>query len=353
MTLRSCCWPLMALCLSLPLPALAGPQPTSPAAEALLPVLCFHRFGPERKGDDYQISGSHLDRMLGWLKQHGYQSVKVADALGGFTRTAKPVIISIDDGFDSGWTVAGPIFKHWGFSAVYFLHPKLVGKRGRINWSQVHAMEAEGFEIGCHSQWHSNLAKRLPGETAQQYAARLQDEVVDCKRLLEADLKHPVVAYAYPYGAWNPRVEQAVRAAGYKLAFTATKGVVRAGDPPLQLKRLLQIGYVGPKAFERAITLRPSGLRLSGLADGALLKPGAPLSLTLTPEAGWPRHIRAWIDREPLDLRPEAGGLVAQVAAPSKQGFHLLRVLTGMPAEDRETQWLFQVSADTELFKLR
>jgi peptidoglycan/xylan/chitin deacetylase (PgdA/CDA1 family) len=344
---------LLASCLPLALPAAPEPQALSPAAEALLPVLCFHRFGPEKKGDDYQISASHLDRMLRWLKEHGYQSVSMADALGGFTNTAKPVIISIDDGFESGWTVAGPIFKRWGFKAAYFLHPKLIGKHGRINWSQVHAMEAEGFEVGCHSQWHSNLAKREPGETAKQYAARLQDEVVDCKKLLEADLKHPVIAYAYPYGAWNPRVEQAVRDAGYKLAFTATKGVVRAGDPPLQLKRLLQIGYVGPKAFERAITLRPSGLRLAGLADGALIKPGAPLSLTLTPEAGWPRHIRAWIDREPLDLRPSAGGLTAQVAGPSKQGFHLLRVLTGMPSEDRETQWLFQVSADAELAKIR
>jgi peptidoglycan/xylan/chitin deacetylase (PgdA/CDA1 family) len=355
-------FPAFCLSLLLPLsalaalaPALAPPPPVSPAAEPLLPVLCFHRFGPEKKGDDYQISAKHLDRMLGWLKEHGYQSVKVADALGGFTRTAKPVLISVDDGFESGWTVAGPVFKRWGFTAVYFLHPKLVGKRGRINWSQVHAMEAEGFEIGCHSQWHSNLAKPEDEEDAQAYDARLEDEVVESKRLLEADLKHPVVSFAYPYGAWNSRVESAVRQAGYQLAFTATKGVVRVGDSPMQLKRVLQIGYVGPKAFERSITLRPCGLRLAGLADGQVLRPGTPLSLTLSPEAktAWPRHIRAWIDRQPLDLRPVPGALAAHAMGPFKHGFHVVRVLTGMPDEDRETQWLFQVATDAELSKLR
>jgi hypothetical protein len=38
---------------------------------------------------------------------------------------------------------------------------------------------------------------------------------------------------------------------------------------------------------------------------------------------------------------------------PFKHGFHVVRVLTGMPDEDRETQWLFQVATDAELSKLR
>lgn len=332
--------------LALLLAALACPAPCRAAEAPVLRVLCYHRVGPEKKGDAYQISPKRFESQLRWLKAHGFQSVRFADCLGGFTRCAKPVLITFDDGYESGWTVAGPILKRQGFTAGYFIHPRYVGKKKRLNWDQVAAMERQGFEIGSHSHEHSNMGFMQPGESEEAYARRLEDEAAGSKRDLEARLGHPVTAFAYPYGAWNHRVERAVKAAGYTMAFTATKGVVLEGDAPFRLKRILFAGITTPSIFKRAMALRPTGSTLVGIEDGATVQTWGGRALTVTAAEGVDtRRLRAWLGKEPLPLSPlPGGGLWAWLPGPSKPGYFLLKVADGELDDSREDTWLVQAT---------
>ena len=57
----------------------AAPPPS------VLAAVCYHRFGPEVRKDDYSISLERLGAQLDWLKAEGWQSVslsQVASALG-------------------------------------------------------------------------------------------------------------------------------------------------------------------------------------------------------------------------------------------------------------------------------
>lgn len=90
-----------------------------------------------------------------------------------------------------------------------------------------------GFQIGGHSKHHPILA------TCDSVMAK--DEIGGCKEELEAILREPVTAFAYPNGRpesdFNASHVALVKAAGYRCAVTTAPGVSRATTDPFQLPR--------------------------------------------------------------------------------------------------------------------
>lgn len=88
-----------------------------------------------------------------------------------------------------------------------------------MSWEQLREMHAGGMEIGSHGVGHRMLAK-LPQE-------EMVAEVHGSKATLERELGAPVTVLSYPVGginAYDDRVIDAARAAGYRLACTYVAG---------------------------------------------------------------------------------------------------------------------------------
>jgi peptidoglycan/xylan/chitin deacetylase (PgdA/CDA1 family) len=115
-------------------------------------------------------------------------------------------------------------------------------------------------EIGAHTVTHPRLSTCSIEE--------IDRELTDGRRTLEAIIGRPVRFFAYPEGAWNDRVVQAVRRAGFQAA-----AAVEPADGPLEdLFRLPRLaitrgsklrmvakwaGLTGPiRTFRRAVGLR-------------------------------------------------------------------------------------------------
>ena len=321
----------------------------APAPAWEIPVICYHRFGPEKPRDAYLISAGRLDGEMAWLKKNGYQSVsltQVAAALDGDAACLppKPVVLSIDDGFDSGWKVAGPVFRKYGFHAVYFIIAGDVGARGKLGWGDLKEMERQGFEIGCHTWFHSNMAKPGSKESVAAYRRRVWKEVFLSKARLEAELGHPVPWLAYPYGAYNPFVEAALKQAGYKLAFTVTKGVNVPGEPPYRLKRIMLIGHPSLDFFARQLRELPMRVDLRGFSDGGTVDLGRPLRFRL--KVLWPagaEYLEAGIDGGRLGLKRGRDGWWRGTLSPSlKRSFHLFKLFASRGGRSFEQDFLFQ-----------
>ena len=62
--------------------------------------------------------------------------------------------------------------------------------------------------------------------------------------------------FCYPYGAWNERVVDVVRQAGYVTACTTSKGSVRLDTDPLRLPRLTVGKRMGMCRFLLRLTVR-------------------------------------------------------------------------------------------------
>jgi peptidoglycan/xylan/chitin deacetylase (PgdA/CDA1 family) len=98
-------------------------------------------------------------------------------------------------------------------------------------------MKAAGFEIGSHTKSHSDLTKQGEGESHAEYKARVEDELLGSKRLLDKKLGQDTIYLAFPYGRYNERVLAVSEQVGYMLGFSVKRG----GNPffadPLRLRR--------------------------------------------------------------------------------------------------------------------
>jgi len=112
-----------------------------------------------------------------------------------------------------------------------------VGDEGALplTWTQVREMEESGIvSFGAHTMHHPIL-----GYLADP--AEVQQEVGECRRVLEQQLGHPVRTFAYPVGKPEHIGEeglQAVKEAGYRWAVTTIEEVNNLQTDPYLLRRL-------------------------------------------------------------------------------------------------------------------
>ncbi len=263
-------------------------------AKPTLPVICYHRFGPGEEKDTLRISAKRLGDQLHWLKSNGYQSVSLNQA-EAFLRgaheglPAKPVILSIDDGYRNGWTVGKPLFEKYGFKAVYFVTTDQIGvNKNWLSWQDLRDILAAGHEVGSHTVKHSNLAWPRRSESAEAYRERVESELRKSKQRLESHLGISMTALAYPFGAYNEYVETRARAAGYQLMFSVSGDSNALGAPLGRLRRLLIIKAPRLASFARQVAAQPSGISLQGLEEGqGFYRRAFPLSVTLNASPQW------------------------------------------------------------------
>ena len=225
-------------------------------------VLCYHRF-EDRPKDSLAIKPSDFEAQMQALKDSGIVVISMEDFLAwrrGEKRIAeKAAIISIDDGYLSGYKVAWPILKKFGYPFTMFIYtdyikggPKSGGQS--ISWDQLAEMRDAGVDIEGHTASHSSLNARK-GKTDEQYLAWLKGEIVGSKEMLEKNLGIQVKAFAYPYGLHNQTVRDVVKQAGYQAAFTVWGRRIAHGADPMIIGRYA-IESTKPKVFEEAVKFR-------------------------------------------------------------------------------------------------
>ena len=101
---------------------------------------------------------------------------------------------------------------------------------GFMSWEQVQASQCI-LQIGSHTCTHPLLT--------HEDTDTVERELVESKEVLEQRLLTPIEAFAYPSGAYDDSVLQAVADAGYSLAFTTRPGRYRCGDEQLAIPRIL------------------------------------------------------------------------------------------------------------------
>ena len=245
----------------------ASTPPTTPMAEpvnlkAQVIVLCYHRFEDKPK-DGLATKPADFEAQMQALKDNGIVVISMEDFLawrrGEKAIPEKAAIISIDDGYLSGYKVAWPILKKFGYPFTLFLYtdyikggPKSGGQS--ISWNQLAEMRDAGVDIEGHTVSHSSLNARK-GKTDEQYLAWLKNEIAGSKEMLERNLGIQVKAFAYPYGLHNQTVRDVVKQAGYEAAFTVWGRRIAYGADPMMIGRYA-IESTKPKVFDEAVNFK-------------------------------------------------------------------------------------------------
>jgi peptidoglycan/xylan/chitin deacetylase (PgdA/CDA1 family) len=237
----------------------ATPVPEQINLKSEVIVLCYHRF-EDRLKDSLAIKPADFEAQMQALKDKGIIVISMGDFLawrrGEKSIPEKAAIISIDDGYLSGYKVAWPILEKFGYPFTMFIYtdyikggPKSGGQS--IGWDQLAEMRDAGVDIESHTVSHSALNARK-GKSDEQYLAWLKAEITGSKDILERNLGIQVKAFAYPYGLHNQSVRDVIKQTGYEAAFTVWGRRIAFGADPMTLGRYA-IEATKPKVFEEAV----------------------------------------------------------------------------------------------------
>jgi peptidoglycan/xylan/chitin deacetylase (PgdA/CDA1 family) len=189
-------------------------------------VLVYHGVGEvDPDGDPARLVAGRrtLESHLDWLRRRGYRfwpAAELARRVPGEGPPAGTAVLTFDDGLADALSTVAPLLHDRGIPATFFVCPGLLGEpheliagaSGRLlTADELRELSSMGFELGAHSMTHPDL-RGLDG-------AALTSEVRESKEALEALTGQPCRTFAHPYGLHDARVERAVEAAGYELAF--------------------------------------------------------------------------------------------------------------------------------------
>jgi peptidoglycan/xylan/chitin deacetylase (PgdA/CDA1 family) len=216
-------------------PALIAPA-GAPVRDVQVPVLTYHRVAPlSAVGQlDLKVDPATFDAELQALHDAGYHTITQAqlfDALyRGATLPPHPIVISVDDGYVDDVRTVLPDLERRHMVATFFVITGRMNEPGFLDAAQIRQLDRAGMDVGDHTAHHLDLPMLTPAE--------LTSEVAGSRRVLEQVLGHPVYFFAYPYGAFDATVVQAVRAAGFTMAYTTQSGTTESTTDPLTWPRL-------------------------------------------------------------------------------------------------------------------
>jgi peptidoglycan/xylan/chitin deacetylase (PgdA/CDA1 family) len=194
-----------------------------------------------------------MRNMLLGLLGAGYQPTTLATIDAAMAGIIDPLphclVLSFDDGLLSQYLNAAPVFSQLGVPAVFFVLPGFSdGVHRYMGAPELQALADAGFEVELHTCNHPNLPA-LARRNLNAFYAELQD----CRSILESITGQPVNFVAYPFGAYDATVLDAVSRFGFRGGFTTRVSAVLDYRSPYTLPRIEYLPSESPAAVIRRV----------------------------------------------------------------------------------------------------
>ncbi len=170
-----------------------------------------------------------FESQMAYLHHQGYRVIHLADIYdflqGQGSLPKKAVVITIDDGFKSTYTIAYPILKKYGFPVTLFVYSNFISLPGSLSWNQMSEMvNSTLVDIQSHLKTHANLALAQANESSEAYEHRIQQEIQHTARQIKQHLNLPAHTFSYPYGDTNDIVVEQLKKSVFRMAATVQRG---------------------------------------------------------------------------------------------------------------------------------
>jgi len=250
---------MLACCFSCTEPAM----PDNDASHGV--ILQYHHVSDETPPIT-SISPAQFEAHLAWLASNAFE-VWPLERLVDTVRVGKPtpdrvVAITFDDAYRSIYTTALPLLRRHGWPFTIFVSTEFVGANPDqyLSWDELKEMKAAGATIANHTHSHTHLLRRLDGESAEQWRARITADIARAQDLIRKHLGDAPALFAYPYGEYDGAVIEILESLGYT-AFGQ------------------QSGAFGPAARFTLLPRFPMGGNYSGLESFATKMQTLPLPI--------------------------------------------------------------------------
>ena len=259
---------LLGLCVLLAVVAV----PRTPAAQtADVAILMYHAF-TENEAETSSVCtlASEFERQLSALRDAGYTSVGYADLIefvnGKGKLPEKPLLISIDDGYQNNLDLAAPLLEKYGFCANIAVIGVSIGhttykdtdipimphfsledarpwiKRGVLT------VTTHSYDMHQIAAVDGNDCRRgvlqMPGEAEPDYIATLTQDYKHAQKQLAGLPGKVLPVFTYPFGAYSELSERVLQEQGVQVTVTIANGANRLvkGEPEtLRLLRRINV----------------------------------------------------------------------------------------------------------------
>lgn len=234
-----------------PSPAVTFP----PLARGVVPILYLHRveatpagfsLWPTKQQETflaYDVLPSAFEAQLDWLAAHGYTTILPRDLARhwdeGTPLPARPVIISLDDGFRSWNRTVLPMLQARHMVAEFYLTIDAI-TLGRMTWDDVRALARAGNGIGAHDVHHVQLTE-LGADRPPASIAEMWEEIHDARLIIGREVGVLPDSMAYVGGGFDATLVSLVRRAGYTTARSILRGIDQTPGRRFTL-RVVRIG---------------------------------------------------------------------------------------------------------------
>jgi len=160
---------------------------------------------------------AHMD----YLDENGFTILPLEAVLhrlkNGPLLPDKTAVITFDDGYTSVYEVAYPLLQEKGWPFTVFVTTGLVGTNDSLysTWEEIQIMASNGATIANHTVSHPYLLEHPDGQSEQQWLEGVRNEILQAEATIleKTGQGHKIVAY--PYGEYNPAIQQLVSELGF------------------------------------------------------------------------------------------------------------------------------------------
>ncbi len=212
-----------------------------------LPIIMYHQLTTHDNVGRYILSVEQLENDLKYIKSKGYETINVADLIdyvsGRGDLPEKPIMLTFDDGYETGYTMLYPLLKEYNMCAVVSVIGSLCDMYTEIDdhndyysyltWDEVKFLSStDEIEIQNHSydMHYSESGKRkgigkLKNETYDAYYDALYNDVGKMQLLLMKKAARKATAMAYPFGNYSDETTEICKSLGFECTFTCEEKV--------------------------------------------------------------------------------------------------------------------------------
>jgi peptidoglycan/xylan/chitin deacetylase (PgdA/CDA1 family) len=200
-----------------------------------IPILLYHSIPREPDARDrFSVAREPFATHLDAIVESGRIPLTIGEIARGL-RGEQPLpdramAITFDDCYENT-PEAIELLGERDLRATVYVTTGQIGTRAMIGHDQLRLLadRSDAVELGAHSVTHPRLDELSP--------SKIESEVNDSKRHLEQLLGRPVETFAYPYGAYDRRVREAVVDAGFQSAVAVKNALSHDEDDPWAIAR--------------------------------------------------------------------------------------------------------------------
>lgn len=262
--------------------------PPDPNDGVTFRVLCLHdvrdNLGAtfDQYPDQFAIDTRTLADLFDWIRTNDFHPVSVSQIIearnGGEPLPPRPLLLTFDDGYESGYSKVWPLLKTFNYPAVFALvtswlevpadesiqlSTKLSVPRDTfLSWEQIKEMaQSPLVEFASHSHnLHRGILANPQGnekaaattrmwlktekryETTEEYIARIKADLAKSVELIEQHTGQAPRVIAWPYGMQNRDTDDVAMSLGMNVMLTLRPGP-NTKDVPLQHVRRALLDY--------------------------------------------------------------------------------------------------------------